>query len=59
MHSPESHAVLNDLHPLGRIGSTADIVDALLYLSEAMFTTGAVLAVDPAPRNACWARTRS
>jgi pteridine reductase len=32
--------------PLGRLGSPADVVSALLYLLEADFVTGEVLAVD-------------
>lgn len=37
---------LNGLQPLGRVGTTKDIVDALLYLADADFTTGTVLPVD-------------
>ncbi|WP_423822029.1 SDR family oxidoreductase [Salinisphaera sp. SPP-AMP-43] len=32
--------------PLGRIGTPEDIAEAILYLSEAQFTTGALLDVD-------------
>jgi NAD(P)-dependent dehydrogenase (short-subunit alcohol dehydrogenase family) len=37
---------LNTLQPSGQIGKTRDIVDAVLYLTDAPFTTGAVLTVD-------------
>ncbi|MGB7754825.1 MAG: SDR family oxidoreductase, partial [Salinisphaera sp.] len=32
--------------PLGRIGTPEDIAEAILYLTEARFTTGALLDVD-------------
>jgi NAD(P)-dependent dehydrogenase (short-subunit alcohol dehydrogenase family) len=46
MHSPESHAFLAGLQPAGRIGTAQEIAEAVLHLSEAGFTTGAVLPVD-------------
>lgn len=46
MHHPDSHDFLKALHPVGKMGSNQDIVDAVLYLTSARFTTGAVLAVD-------------
>ena len=46
MHGPETHAFLKALHPTGTMGTTQDIVDAVLYLGSATFTTGAILAVD-------------
>lgn len=46
MHHPDSHDFLKALHPVGVMGSNQDIVDAVLYLTDARFTTGAVLAVD-------------
>jgi len=46
MHAPETHAALAELHPVGRIGSTDDIVDAVLYLEDAGFVTGEILHVD-------------
>jgi NAD(P)-dependent dehydrogenase (short-subunit alcohol dehydrogenase family) len=45
-HAPELRPFLNSLQPAGRIGTTQDIVDAVLYLTDAQFTTGTVLAVD-------------
>ena len=46
MHAPESHAALGKLHPMGRIGTIGEIVDAVLYFANAAFTTGQILAVD-------------
>ncbi|MDM0022302.1 SDR family NAD(P)-dependent oxidoreductase [Variovorax saccharolyticus] len=46
MHSPETHAALSALHPVGRIGDIRDIVEAVLYLESASFVTGEILHVD-------------
>jgi NAD(P)-dependent dehydrogenase (short-subunit alcohol dehydrogenase family) len=46
MHSVETHAQLAALHPVGRMGEIADIVDAILYLESASFVTGEILHVD-------------
>ncbi|RDI98686.1 SDR family NAD(P)-dependent oxidoreductase [Dyella solisilvae] len=46
MHGPETHDFLAALHPVGRMGDIADIVDAVLYLDSAGFVTGEVLHVD-------------
>ena len=46
MHPVETHAALSALHPLGRIGDVSDMVDAVLYLENAAFVTGATLYVD-------------
>jgi NAD(P)-dependent dehydrogenase (short-subunit alcohol dehydrogenase family) len=46
MHAPETHAALATLHPVGRIGAIADVVDAVTYLENAPFVTGALLHVD-------------
>ena len=46
MHPVETHAALGALHPLGRMGEIADIVDAILYLESASFVTGEILHVD-------------
>ncbi len=46
MHKPESHEALRQLHPIARLGSTDDIVDAVLYLDRAQFVSGEVLHVD-------------
>jgi NAD(P)-dependent dehydrogenase (short-subunit alcohol dehydrogenase family) len=46
MHPPETHAGLAQMHPLGRMGETQDIVDAVLFLERASFITGEILHVD-------------
>jgi NAD(P)-dependent dehydrogenase (short-subunit alcohol dehydrogenase family) len=46
MHPVETHAQLAALHPVGRMGETSDIVDAILYLESASFVTGEILHVD-------------
>lgn len=46
MHPVETHQALAGLHPLGRMGEIADIVDAILYLESATFVTGETLHVD-------------
>jgi NAD(P)-dependent dehydrogenase (short-subunit alcohol dehydrogenase family) len=46
LYSKDMHGFLNTLQPLGHMGTTRDIVDAVLYLTRAEFTTGVVLPVD-------------
>lgn len=46
MHDPATREFLNGLQPVGRVGRIEEIADAVLYLSHADFTTGAVLPVD-------------
>ena len=46
MHPPETHAALDKMHPLGRMGEISDIVQAVLYLETAKFVTGEILHVD-------------
>jgi NAD(P)-dependent dehydrogenase (short-subunit alcohol dehydrogenase family) len=46
MHGPETHESLGKLHPVGRMGETRDIVDAILFLESAPFVTGEILHVD-------------
>jgi NAD(P)-dependent dehydrogenase (short-subunit alcohol dehydrogenase family) len=46
MHAPETHAFLDALHPMGRMGDAEDIVKAVLYLEDAGFVTGEILHVD-------------
>src|SRR6202795_887022 len=40
MHAPKTHDFLAKLHPVGRMGETRDIVDAVLFLESATFVTG-------------------
>ncbi|WP_434514573.1 SDR family NAD(P)-dependent oxidoreductase [Dechloromonas sp. ARDL1] len=46
LHLPENHGFLAGMQPLGRIGRPDDIVDAVVYLADSDFTTGAILPVD-------------
>jgi NAD(P)-dependent dehydrogenase (short-subunit alcohol dehydrogenase family) len=46
LYTPDMHGFLATLQPAGRIGSTREVVDAVLYLGDAEFTTGVVLPVD-------------
>jgi NAD(P)-dependent dehydrogenase (short-subunit alcohol dehydrogenase family) len=46
MHTPESHGALGAFHPIGRMGETSDIADAILFLEAAPFITGEILHVD-------------
>jgi NAD(P)-dependent dehydrogenase (short-subunit alcohol dehydrogenase family) len=46
MHAPETHGFLSALHPVGRMGEIADVVNAVLYLDSAAFVTGEILHVD-------------
>ena len=56
MHSPDegTRSFLAKLSPADRIGDTQDIVDAVLYLSDAQFTSGVVLAVDGGASAGTW-----
>jgi len=45
-HDPQSYAGLERLHPLGRVGEVADVVDGVLYLERATFVTGETLHID-------------
>lgn len=46
MHDPSSYDALAKLHPLGRLGTIDDVVDAVMYLESASFVTGEILHVD-------------
>jgi NAD(P)-dependent dehydrogenase (short-subunit alcohol dehydrogenase family) len=46
MHPPETHGFLAGLQPMGRMGETQEILDAVLYLEKAKFVTGEILHVD-------------
>jgi NAD(P)-dependent dehydrogenase (short-subunit alcohol dehydrogenase family) len=46
MHEDDPKAFLKTLQPMGQIASVSDIVDAVLYLSDAGQVTGEVLRVD-------------
>jgi NAD(P)-dependent dehydrogenase (short-subunit alcohol dehydrogenase family) len=46
MHAPEIHEALAAFNPVGRLGETGDIADAILFLDAAPFVTGEILHVD-------------
>jgi NAD(P)-dependent dehydrogenase (short-subunit alcohol dehydrogenase family) len=46
MHKDQSKELLKTLQPMGRISEVKDIVDAIVYLTEADQVTGEVLHVD-------------
>ena len=46
MHPDDAHPVYAGMHPLGRMGSFADIVRGVLYLESAAFVTGEFLHVN-------------
>ena len=54
MHAPEAHAFLAGLQPMGRIGRTREVVDAVLYLETAAFVTGEILHVDGGAHAGHW-----
>jgi NAD(P)-dependent dehydrogenase (short-subunit alcohol dehydrogenase family) len=54
MHRPETHAFLAGLHPVGRMGTVQEIVEAVLYLEDAKFVTGETLHVDGGAHAGHW-----
>ena len=54
MHKPETHAFLGGLHPVGRMGTVQEIVEAVLYLEDAKFITGETLHVDGGAHAGHW-----
>ena len=46
MHPEETHEFLAALHPVGRMGESSDIAEAVVYLENAPFVTGEILHVD-------------
>jgi len=54
MHKPETHEFLKGLHPVGRMGEIKEIVDAVLFLTDATFTTGEILHVDGGAHAGKW-----
>lgn len=54
MHKPETHALLNNANPMGRMGEIQEVVDAILFLTDATFTTGETLHVDGGAHAGKW-----
>lgn len=46
MHAVATHEAKGAMHPMGRMGEIADVVEAILYLEAAPFVTGEILHVD-------------
>jgi NAD(P)-dependent dehydrogenase (short-subunit alcohol dehydrogenase family) len=46
MHPAQTHETLAGMHPLGRMGEIDEVVEAIVYLEQARFVTGAILHVD-------------
>jgi NAD(P)-dependent dehydrogenase (short-subunit alcohol dehydrogenase family) len=54
MHADDSSEFLKGLSPMGEISDISDIVDAIVYLTEARHVTGEVLHVDAGAHNGKW-----
>ena len=54
MHENDPRDVLSALSPMGLISDVDDIVDAIVYLTEARHVTGEVLHVDAGAHNGKW-----
>jgi NAD(P)-dependent dehydrogenase (short-subunit alcohol dehydrogenase family) len=54
MHANDSREFLKGLSPMGEIPGVADIVDAIIYLTEARHVTGEILHVDAGAHNGKW-----
>ena len=53
MHKPETYE-LKGLNPFNRLGEVKEIVDAVLFLTDATFTTGEILHVDGGAHAGKW-----
>jgi NAD(P)-dependent dehydrogenase (short-subunit alcohol dehydrogenase family) len=54
MHAHDDQAFLKGLSPMGAISDVGDIVDAVVYLTEARYVTGEVLHVDAGAHLGKW-----
>jgi len=54
MHKPETHEFLKAMHPVARMGEIKEVVDAVLFLTDATFTTGEILHVDGGAHAGKW-----
>ena len=54
MHKPETYEFLKGLNPVGRMGEIKEVVDAVLFLTNATFTTGETLHVDGGAHAGKW-----
>jgi NAD(P)-dependent dehydrogenase (short-subunit alcohol dehydrogenase family) len=54
MNAAADRTFLAQLHPMGRMGEIAEIVNAVLYLDQAEFVTGEILHVDGGAHAGRW-----
>ena len=54
MHEGEDHEALSGTNPMGRLGKTQEVVDAILFLADATFITGEILHVDGGAHAGKW-----
>lgn len=54
MHSPQNHQFLKGLSPTGRMGTTEQMADAVLFLEGASFVSGEILHVDGGAHAGIW-----
>ena len=54
LHANDSKEYLQSLSPMGEISDVQDIVEAVIYLTEARHVTGEVLHVDAGAHNGKW-----
>jgi len=54
MHNGGNHEFLRNLSPSGRTGTVEDVVDAVLYLTDSQFTSGAIIPVDGGSSTGTW-----
>jgi NAD(P)-dependent dehydrogenase (short-subunit alcohol dehydrogenase family) len=54
MHSREAHDFLRKLHPIERLATVEEVVEAVLYLDQASFVTGEVVHVDGGAHAGRW-----
>src|SRR6266850_2160800 len=54
MHKPETYEFLKGMHPVGRMGEVKEVVDAVVFLTDATFTTGEILHVDGGAHAGKW-----
>jgi enoyl-[acyl-carrier-protein] reductase (NADH) len=54
MHATDPKDFLRNLSPMGMISDVDDIVDSVVYLTEARHVTGEVLHVDAGAHNGKW-----
>jgi NAD(P)-dependent dehydrogenase (short-subunit alcohol dehydrogenase family) len=54
MHTNDPKDFLRSLSPMGEISDVVDIVDAIIYLTEARHVTGEILRVDAGAHNGKW-----